>query len=219
MTMVTRYKNREAAGKILAAALNNYADHPDVIVLALPRGGVPVAYEIAAHLHVPLDVFVVRKIGVPGQSELAMGAIASGGVRVFNEGIIHHLKISQDAIKAVIANEEKELQRRNDIYRSNRPFPDLHNKTIILVDDGIATGASIRAAIGALRKLNPAQIIVAVPVADKDICDDLAPLVDGLICPLQPPYLNAVGSWYEEFTQTEDEEVYALLKKAATLAN
>jgi predicted phosphoribosyltransferase len=209
-----KYLNRSDAGKVLAQHLEAYAGREDVLVLALPRGGVPVAFEIADALDVKLDIFIVRKIGVPGHAELAMGAIAMGNTRVFNDSIISDLGISQAAIESVIAEEKTELCRRELAYRGNIPFPSLQGKTIILVDDGIATGATIRVAIKALRQLHPASIVVAVPVADKSICDEIEPLVDQLICPMQPHHLYAVGAWYDDFSQTEDDEVYSILKKA-----
>lgn len=208
-----RYQDRKAAGKYLVHYLAAYANDPNLIILALPRGGVPVAYEVASALKVPLDVFIVRKLGVPGHSELAMGAIALGGMVIFNEGIIQNFAIEQDEINAVIAKEQAELTRRALAYRNELTFPSLTNKTIILVDDGIATGASIRAAIAALKQLKPVKLIVAVPVADKTVCREIASLVDDFICPLQPISLQAVGIWYEDFSQTEDEEVRQLLNQ------
>lgn len=210
-----KYTNRREAGKILASQLGVYANRRDVIVLALPRGGVPVAYEIAKALHVPLDVFIVRKLGVPGHSELAMGAITLGGVKIFNEDIIKDLHIKSEDINIVIAKEQEELKRRETKYRGNHIFPSLKDKTIILVDDGIATGATMRAAIKALDLLQPAGIIVAVPVAEKSMCDRIQSLVKQLVCPLRPVHFNAVGAWYDDFSQTEDEEVYTLLKDKA----
>jgi putative phosphoribosyl transferase len=218
MTLENKYPDRHEAGNVLAAMLNAYRDRDDVLVLGLARGGVPVAYEIARALEVALDVFIVRKLGVPHQSELAMGAIALGDTKVFNETIISQLGISKKEINAVIIQEQKELARRELAYRGNRPFPDLKNITIILVDDGIATGATIRAAIQALRQMKVKKIIVAVPVADKAMCEMLAPLVDEFYCPLQPTHFNAVGMWYENFSQTEDEEVYFLLREAKKLS-
>lgn len=209
-----KYLNRVEAGQTLAAELKEYADREDVIVLALPRGGVPVAFEIAKALRVPLDVFIVRKLGVPGHSELAMGALAMGGVSVFNEDIISQLNIPKEAIDEVIEDENEELKRRVDVYRENHVFPPLKDQTIILVDDGIATGATMRAAIKALRKLAPAKIIVAVPVADKGMCEKMQPLTDKLVCPMRPTQFYAVGAWYEDFSQTEDDEVRDLLKKS-----
>jgi putative phosphoribosyl transferase len=209
-----KYLNRKEAGRALANELNAYANRDDVIVLALPRGGVPVGYEIATLLNVPLDVYIVRKLGVPGHKELAMGAMALGDVCVFNKEIIHSLQISQEEVQSVIENEKKELKRREGAYRGDYPLPSLKEKTIILVDDGIATGASMRAAVKSLRALQPASIIVAVPVADRTICAEMKMIADKLICPLQPTDLYAVGVWYVDFTQTEDDEVRELLKKA-----
>lgn len=209
-----KYENRKDAGEVLAAELQSYANRKDVIVLALPRGGVPVAFEIAKSLHVPLDIFLVRKLGVPGQSELAMGAIAMGNTRIFNQEIIDDLKISKEKIERVIAKEQQELKRRETAYRGQYTFPILKDKTVILVDDGIATGATMRAAITALRQLKPASIIAAVPVAEKTMCEKMQPLVESLICPMRLVDFRAVGEWYEDFSQTEDEEVRSLLKKA-----
>lgn len=207
----SRYKNRQTAGKKLAAELTAYANRDDVIVLALPRGGVPVAYEIAQALHAPLDVFIVRKLGVPGHSELAMGAIAIGGANILNESIIRDLNITQMELEAVINKEQKELIRRESAYRHQRPFPIIKNKTVILVDDGIATGATMRVAIRSLRELDPESIVVAVPVAEKSVCENIRLLADEVVCPITPAELVAVGSWYEDFAQTEDEEVARLL--------
>jgi predicted phosphoribosyltransferase len=209
-----KYLNRTAAGKSLANQLIEYANRDDVIVLALPRGGVPVAFEIAKALHVPLDVFIVRKLGVPQHRELAMGAIATGDISVFNDEIISEYNIPIHAIQAVMAEEKQELKRRENAYRGNQPFPVLKNKMVILVDDGIATGASMRAAIKALKVFMPAKIIIAVPVAEKMMCETMQSLADDLVCPMQPVFFNAVGAWYDDFSQTEDEEVYTLLKKA-----
>lgn len=209
-----RYRDRKEAGQVLAQKLQAYANRNDVIVLALPRGGVPVGFEIAKSLGVPLDVFIVRKLGVPGYSELAMGAIAMGGAQVFNDDVIREFSISKEEIKAVITSEEAELERRVFAYRGDHPFPSLHDKTVILVDDGIATGATMRAAVKALRQLQPTSIIIAVPVAAKDMCESIQLLVNELICPLRPPFFHAVGAWYDDFSQTEDEEVYTLLKEA-----
>lgn len=208
------YQNRQEAGRILAHALKSYANRKDVLVLALPRGGVPVAYEVAKALSVPLDVFIVRKLGVPGHEELAFGAIAMGDTIFLNEIIIKSLNISQHQIDQVIAAEKAELQRREKSYRGNRPFPELKNKTIILVDDGIATGATMRVAVSALRKLQPANLIVAIPVAERSTCDAIAVVVDKIICPLQPEIFYAVGAHYITFDQTSDIEVYQLLAKS-----
>lgn len=214
-----KYANRKEAGEVLAEALHQYANRDDAYVLGLPRGGVPVAFAIARALHLPLDVFVVRKLGTPGQKELAMGALATGGAVIFNQSIIHEMRISEDEIKAVMAAEEQELRRREQNYRGKRAFPNLQDKTVILVDDGIATGATIKAAIKALRLYQPAKIIVAVPVAAKDTCEEIKLLVDQLICPMQPTYFDAVGAWYEDFSQTEDAEVSELLQKGRELSH
>src|SRR5579872_2719416 len=208
-----KYVDRYTAGKILAGYLHHYNHQPNTIVLALPRGGVPVAYEIANQLSLPLDIFIVRKLGVPGHGELAMGAIASGGAIVFNEDIIHDLSISKAMIDRVIESEKKEIKRREIKYRNSRPFPDLTNKTVILVDDGIATGATIRAAIKSLRTKNVGRMVIAVPVAAEDTCRELMSVVDEFICPMMPRYFNAVGAWYENFDQTSDDEVSILMAK------
>jgi predicted phosphoribosyltransferase len=209
-----QYLNRKDAGLQLAEKLSPYANRDDVIVLALPRGGVPVAFEVAKALHAPLDVFIVRKLGVPGHSELAMGAIAMGGVTLFNKGIVSDLHISKEEIDTVIAKESQELQRRELAYRGTHTPPNIKHKTVILVDDGIATGASMHVAIDALRRLEPSKIIVAVPVAPTDASDLFSTIADEFICPLVPPHFNAVGQWYEDFTQTEDDEVHTLLAES-----
>ncbi len=206
-----KYNNRQHAGLILARLLRRYANNVDVIILALPRGGVPVAYEVANKLSVPLDVFIVRKLGVPWHEELAMGAIASGGTIVLNDKLVHSLNIQQSEIDSVIKVEEVELLRRELAYRGKRPFPDMSGKTIILVDDGIATGSTIQVAIQALRKHHPAKIIVAVPVSAHDVYDEVSQHVDLLVCPLRPVNFCAVGLWYKDFSQTTDEEVVKLL--------
>jgi len=216
MKNVQRFTDRFEAGKVLAEELKDYANKPEVIILALPRGGVPVAYEVAKALAAELDVFIVRKLGVPWQEELAMGAIGMPGIVVFNDNIIDALNISQDEIDHAISVESQEMQRRDKEYRGNRPFPDLANKTVILVDDGIATGATIRAAIQALKRQNPTKIIVAVPVAAIDTCQEISKIVDKLICPLQPKEFYGVGAWYNDFSQTTDAEVHALLKNLGT---
>lgn len=209
-----RYADRTDAGKVLANELEIYAHRKDVIVLALPRGGVPVAYEIAKVLSVPLDVIIVRKLGVPCHEELAMGAIASGNVTVFNNQIIRELDVSQHALNQVILKEKDELKRREFAYRGNRKFPDLNNKTIILVDDGIATGATMKAAIEALKQQHVASIIVAIPVAAYDTCQEISEIVNEIVCPFKPKNFYAVGAWYQHFSQTSDEEVIELLAKA-----
>lgn len=206
-----KFINRHEAGRILADQLRYYAHNPDALVLALPRGGVPVGYEVAKTLSLPLDVFIVRKLGVPGHEELAMGAIASGATTIFNEEIVEALHISKEAIDEVIHAENKELERRERLYRVDRPFPELEDKIVILVDDGIATGATMRAAIKALRKHNPARLIMAIPVAAYSTYSEMANLVDEIVCPLQPLHFYAVGLWYEDFAQTTDAEVSELL--------
>lgn len=209
-----KFIDRQAAGIILARLLKQYANKPNVVILALPRGGVPVAYEIATALSAPLDVFIVRKLGFPGHEELAVGAIASGGTIFFNEPLMSQLQINRLSIQSVVDKEQAELLRREQLYRSNRPFPNLKEKTIILVDDGIATGATMRAAIEALRKHKPTSIVIAIPVAALSTCDEMAPLVDKIVCPLKPIDFYAVGLWYEHFPQTSDEEVIELLEKS-----
>ncbi len=208
-----KFADRYTAGKTLAKELKDYAQKKEVIVLALPRGGVPVAYEIAKSLDVPMDVFIVRKLGVPMQEELAMGAIATGDAVVFNDEIIEQLSISKASIDRVIKAEKQELKRREVAYRGDRPYPEFKNKKVILVDDGIATGASMRAAIKAIRQQSPSEIIVAVPVAAFTTCVELSELVDKVVCPLKPTFFYAVGAWYDDFTQTTDEEVHGLLAK------
>jgi putative phosphoribosyl transferase len=191
--------------------LKEYAYHDDVIVLALPRGGVPVAYEVAQALHAPLDVFLVRKLGVPGHKELAFGAIASGGIRVLNRSVIQDAHISQAEIEAISQAELQELSRRERAYRDDRPYPGIRNKTVILVDDGLATGASMRAAILALCEQQPAKIVVAVPTASPEICDEFLDEVDDIVCAITPDPFYSVGLWYQDFSQTTDEEVRELL--------
>jgi putative phosphoribosyl transferase len=216
--MERAFANRTEAGRLLAEELKAYASRNDVVVLGLPRGGVPVAYEVAKHLHVPFDVFIVRKLGVPGFEELAAGAIASGGVRVLNEDVVRAIPYAAEAIEAVTAKETAELQRREQIYREGRPAPALRDKIVILVDDGVATGATMRAAVKALRERSAAKIVVAVPVGPPDTCDELAREADEAICLTTPPFFQAVGQYYEDFSQTSDDDVRELLTKAA-LAN
>jgi predicted phosphoribosyltransferase len=208
------YANRTEAGRELARRLAHYASRPEVIVLALPRGGVPVAFEVAQALRAPLDVFIVRKLGVPGREELAMGAIATGGVRVVNDEVVRHLGLSDATIDAVAATETRELQRRERAYRGARPAPDVRGRTIILVDDGLATGSTMRAAAAALRRQHPARLVVAVPVAATDTCDALRAEVDEIVCGETPEPFLGVGRWYRDFSQTTDEEVHRLLDQA-----
>jgi putative phosphoribosyl transferase len=207
------FRNRSHAGKLLGQRLRAYADRSDVLVLALPRGGVPVAYEVAAELHAALDVLLVRKLGVPGYEELAMGAIASGGLRVVNEDVVRSLNITADAIEQVAARELVELNRRDQLYRDDRPEPDPAGRIVILVDDGLATGSTMRAAAQALASKRPARLVVAVPVAAPEICEALAREVDEVICALTPEPFHAVGLWYDDFDQTSDEDVRALLSQ------
>jgi erythromycin esterase-like protein/predicted phosphoribosyltransferase len=207
------FRDRSEAGRLLATRLTHYADRPDVLVLALPRGGVPVAYEVASALGAPLDVFVVRKLGVPGYEELAMGAVATGGVRVLNDQLVNRLGIPDDMIDAVAAREQQELARRERLYRDGRPPPDVRGRTVILVDDGLATGATMHAAIQALRQQNPARIVVAVPTASPETCEEMRTEVDEVICAITPEPFEAVGLWYRDFSQTTDEEVRALLAR------
>jgi putative phosphoribosyl transferase len=208
-----KFTDRVEAGRLLAEQLAAYADRPDVVVLGLPRGGVPVAYEIAKRLHVPLDVFLVRKLGAPGQPELAMGAIASGGARVLNEDVIRYLAVSPEVIEAVARAEQVELERRERAYRGDRPTPDLHGRVVILVDDGLATGSSMRAAIAVVRTQSPSRVVVAAPVAARETCEELKREVDEIICLRTPDPFSAVGLWYEDFSQTTDEEVRELLQR------
>ncbi len=210
------YENRTEAGKHLAAKLRAYKGRSDVVVLALPRGGVPVGFEIARALEVPLDVFLVRKLGVPGHEELAMGAIASGGVRVLNDETVEYLNIPNNVIDSVAVAELKELERRELAYRGNRPQLDVKGKTVILVDDGLATGSTIRAAAQALRKQEPALIVVAVPVSAVRTCDEYQIGVDEIVCGATPEPFYGVGMWYEDFSQTTDDEVRDLLQRART---
>ncbi|MBD2678065.1 MULTISPECIES: phosphoribosyltransferase [Nostoc] len=209
------FKDRRFAGQLLAKELAAYANRSDVVVLGLPRGGVPVAFEVAKALNAPLDILVVRKLGVPDQEELAMGAIAPGGVRILNKHIINVVNISDEVIARVAVQEERELERREQLYRGNRPFPDLRGRTVILVDDGLATGATMWAAVVAVRKQQPAAIVIAVPVAAPETCEQLEPEVDQIACVSKPSPFYSVGLWYENFPQTTDQEVRELLIKAA----
>jgi len=207
-----RFRDRVEAGQLLGNAVaERVRDRTNVIVLALPRGGVPVGFEVARALGAPLDVFIVRKLGVPGHEELAMGAIASGGVRVMNDDVLRHLPISRNAIEAVSARELVELGRREKSYRGSKPPLDVRGKTVIVVDDGLATGSTMRAAVRALRQEQAGSIIVAVPVAAREICDDFFREVDDIVCLRTPHPFEAVGLWYDDFTQTTDEEVHERL--------
>lgn len=209
------FKNRTHAGQLLAAALIKYADRDDVLVLGLPRGGVPVAYEVAKELHAPLDVLVVRKLGVPGYEELAMGAIASGGVQVIHHAVMRAMGIPRAAMEAEAALQRQELQRRELAYRGHVGGPEIQDKIVILVDDGIATGSTVRAAVEALRQQQPQQIIIAVPTAAPDTCADLEPMVDELVVLMRPDEFLGVSQWYENFEQTSDAEVRQLLARAS----
>ena len=212
------FRDRRDAGRRLAAELSDYADQSDVLVLALPRGGVPVAYEVARALHAPLDVFMVRKLGVPGYEELAMGAIATGGLRVLDQELLRMLDIPRDVIEHVTAIETSELERRERQYRGDRPPPDVRGRTVILIDDGLATGSTMRAAIAALKKEGSKRIVVAVPVAPPETCEALRAQVDDVVCAVTPEPFRAVGLWYGDFSQTTDEEVRDLLASAASEA-
>ncbi|SCX53173.1 phosphoribosyltransferase [Nitrosospira sp. Nsp1] len=208
------FADRAEAGKRLAEALVGYAGRTDVLVLALPRGGVPVAYEVARTLAVPMDLWLVRKLGVPGQEELAMGAIAGKDTRVLNRDIINVLNIDKTTIEAVIVKEQAELERRNRLYRQGRPSPDIEGKTIIIIDDGLATGATMRAAIASLRQAGAARIIAAVPVGAASTCGKVEQDADELVCLYTPEPFYGVGQWYDDFSQTSDESVLALLESA-----
>ena len=210
-----RFRDRKEAGEQLAARLAVYRDMPDVLVLALPRGGVPVGYEVARALGAPLDVFIVRKLGVPGHEELAMGAIASGGVRVLNRDVLDYMPISQKLIDTVAQREQQELERREREYRGARPPLDVKDKTVVVVDDGLATGSTMRAAVEALRRMEPRRIVVAVPVAAESTCNDFRAegIADDVVCLRTPEPFQAVGLWYSDFTQTSDDEVQELLAR------
>ena len=213
--MARIFRDRCHAGQLLAAELAAYAGRSDVLVLALPRGGVPVAFEVARALGVPLDVFLVRKLGVPGHKELAMGALATGDTRVLNERVVRELGIPDAAIEAVAAEEQRELARRERDYRGDRPTPAVGGRTVILVDDGLATGSTMRAAVAALRRQGPARIVVAVPAAAPATCDQFRAEVDEIVCAVTPEPFYAVGLWYEDFSPTTDDQVRDLLARAA----
>jgi putative phosphoribosyl transferase len=209
------YTNRAEAGARLAEKLLHYKDRPNVLVLALPRGGVPVAYEVSRRLHAPLDIFVVRKLGMPGHEEMAIGAIATGGIRLLNEEITTLNNFPEHIIEAIARRETKELERRDRLYRSGRPAPQVDNRIAILVDDGLATGSSMRVATVALRRMKPAKIVVAVPVGAADTCDEIQRHADEVVCAATPEPFLAVGHWYADFSQTSDTEVRELLERAA----
>jgi putative phosphoribosyl transferase len=212
--MATRFQDRHDAGRQLAVELHAYANRPDVIVLALPRGGVPVGFEVATALGAPLDVFVVRKLGLPWEKEVAMGAIASGGVRVLDADLIRAARVSEAEVEQVTAIERAEVVRRERQYRGERPFPDLSGKTVILVDDGLATGSTMRAGVAALRQKGPSRVVVAVPVAAPATCNAIRDIADEIVCAMTPEPFRAVGYWYHDFSQTSDEEVQELLDRA-----
>jgi putative phosphoribosyl transferase len=211
----TRFRDRVEAGCRLAERLQAYLGRDDVIVLALPRGGVPVGYEVAKALSSPLGVFVVRKLGVPGHEELAMGAIASGGVILLDENLVRRLGLGREELERTVATELRELQRREEAYTGGRDPPDVEGKTVILVDDGLATGSTMRAAAHAVRQLNPGRIVVAVPVASPETCEGFRDVVDETVCVMTPRPFRAVGLWYDDFSQTSDDEVRRLLAEAA----
>ena len=206
-----RFRDRAHAGRVLAGSLGHLAGRDDVVVLGLPRGGVPVAHEVARALQAPLGVFLARKLGVPGQRELAMGAVASGGVRVLHQAVIDALAISPQAIEEVAAREGAELARREESYRTGRPAPEVAGRTVVVVDDGLATGATVRAAVTALRAQLAGRIVVAVPVGPKETCEELAQEADEVVCAHTPRSFQAVGQWYDDFSQTTDDEIRALL--------
>ena len=212
--MMERFTDRRDAGRILAQKLSAYAKQTDVIVLALPRGGVPVAYEVAIALHAPLDIFLVRKLGLPGRDELAIGAIASGGIRVLNDEIIRVLSVPEEVINIVARNELQELQRREHNYRGNCPPPEIRGRKIILVDDGLATGASMRAAVVGVRAQHPTRIVIAVPAAAPELCDAFKFEVDEMVCGMTPEPFYGLSRWYEDFSQTTDAEVRMFLEEA-----
>ena len=212
--MLTQFRDRTEAGKLLAAQLAAYANQQDPIVLALPRGGVPVGFEIAQALHAPLDVIVVRKLGVPGQEELAMGAIATGGIRILNKDVVQFLNIPDEVIDEITVQELQELERREHSYRGERPAYVISGRTVILVDDGIATGATMHAAVAAIKQRQPTRIIIAVPTAAPSTCYEFAAEVDEVVCVIRPEPFIAVGYWYRQFSQTSDEEVRSLLEQA-----
>jgi predicted phosphoribosyltransferase len=208
-----RFRDRYEAGQRLAVALKHYAGRPNLLVLALPRGGVPVAYEVARALHAPLDVMLVRKLGVPGHEEFAMGAIASGGIRVISHDVVRALGIPDGTLATIVAEEEHELSRRERAYRGDRPPPQVPGKTVILIDDGLATGSTMRAAVAALKAQRPERLVIAVPVAAPETCEAMRGEVDEVVCALAPEPFMAVGQWYQDFSQITDDEVRELLRR------
>ena len=213
------FLDRTDAGQVLARGLQQYKNQPDVLILGLPRGGVPVAYEVARELNAPLDVFIVRKLGVPGHEELGMGAIATGGVRTLHEGIIREIGISPQTIEAVSAREQAELERRERLYRGDRPAPTIKGRTVVIVDDGLATGSTMKAAIQAVRQQDPRQVIVAVPTAPSETCEQLKESADHVVCALTPEPFFSVGGSYADFTQITDGEVRDLIASAANISS
>ena len=213
------FRDRTEAGQVLARRLQQYKNQPDVLILGLPRGGVPVAYEVARDLNAPLDVFIVRKLGVPGHEELGMGAIATGGVRTLHEGIIREIGISPQTIEAVSAREQAELERRERLYRGDRPAPTIKGRTVVIVDDGLATGSTMKAAIQAVRQQDPRQVIVAVPTAPSETCEQLKESADHVVCALTPEPFFSVGGSYADFTQITDGEVRDLIASAANISS
>lgn len=211
--MNTRFENRAAAGRILAEKLEHYSDRFDVIVFALPRGGVPVGYEVAKHLKAPLEIFLVRKLGVPGHEEFAMGAIASGGLWFVNDDVVKQLGITRQQIKQIVEREERELERREQLYGTEFSKAEVRRQTVILVDDGLATGSTMRAAVAALKQKHPDRIVVAIPVGSASTCDALEKEVDEIVCVQKPEEFQAVGQWYKDFSQTSDDEVRELLHR------
>ena len=213
------FRNRTEAGQVLARCLQQYKNQPDVLILGLPRGGVPVAYEVAREMKAPLDVFIVRKLGVPGHEELGMGAIATGGVRILQDGIVRELGISPQTIEAVSAREQAELERRERLYRGDRPAPTIKGRTVVIVDDGLATGSTMKAAIQAVRQQDPRQVIVAVPTAPSETCEQLKESADHVVCALTPEPFFSVGGSYADFTQITDGEVRDLIASAANISS
>lgn len=214
LTMRLPFKNRIEAGRSLARALKSYAERPGILILALPRGGVPVAFEVAQALNIPLDLLIVRKLGLPGQEELAMGAVATGGAKVLNHALMQSLGISEAVLNPVVDKERKELERRERVYRGERPVPEVSGRWVILIDDGLATGSTMRAAVSALRQQRPAGIVIGIPVAPADTVEELRKEADEVVCLATPEPFSAIGEWYEDFSQTSDEEVGDLLAQA-----